>query len=406
MVQSGPANLPVWMESLNGNSSDKTSFHETVAKLEDFYQKINGTETLRFVVDSAFFNKEKLAQLDKVNWISRVPGNISEVKTYYASNDLTWHLTKDERYQIANCQAPEDYQRQRWLLVYSEPAYARAYKTWCNKMEKAYNKLVKDARHLSNHQYKCEADANNAVSKLFKQIKPYFLLDYKLTSEPYYKNKGRPKKDAVPTGYNYQLTIDIAYDIAKVKHEQNKLGKFMLATNELEANLSNEDILWQYKEQSSIESGFKFLKANDFEVSSVYLKSATRIGALMMLMTLTLLVYSFAEYHLRQCIAENKESLPNQQGKAIDNPTARWIFCLMSAITIVEINNGQQPQNIVTNVYPVHQKVIAYFGVQAKRIYGIPIELQPTDIKLNKKNWLMRRKGSDAARRSEPTNPR
>ena len=28
LTMSGPANLPVWMEPLNGNSSDKTSFHD------------------------------------------------------------------------------------------------------------------------------------------------------------------------------------------------------------------------------------------------------------------------------------------------------------------------------------------------------------------------------------------
>lgn len=36
LIVNGPSNLPLWMEPLNGNSSDKTSFHETIKNVEAF----------------------------------------------------------------------------------------------------------------------------------------------------------------------------------------------------------------------------------------------------------------------------------------------------------------------------------------------------------------------------------
>ena len=82
----------------------------------------------------------------------------------------------------------------------------------------------------------------------------------------------------------------------------------MLATNQLnEELLPSPETLTQYKEQSSVESGFKFMKDNAFELDSFFLKTPKRISALMMVMRLCLMVYDFAQYTIRKCIEENDE---------------------------------------------------------------------------------------------------
>ncbi|NDE64143.1 MAG: IS1634 family transposase, partial [Chlamydiae bacterium] len=79
---------------------------------------------------------------------------------------------------------------------------------------------------------------------------------------------------------------------------KQSLGRFILATNQFdEVLLDNHSVLKQYKEQSCVESGFKFIKNNAFELDSFYLKTPARIGALMMIMTLCLMVYNFAQYN-------------------------------------------------------------------------------------------------------------
>jgi transposase len=389
MVQMGPAHLPVWMEDLPGNSSDKASFHETVRKMQAFYADIESApDGLCFVVDSAFYNEEKLDELSTVNWITRVPMLSQEAKAYYNKprEEYAWFRTSDTRYQVAEIEACSP--RQRWILVESKPGYEREYKTLCKKMKKAYEALEKQVWHLGNQTFGCEMDATLAVQKLNKKVK-YFEVIGEVIKVAYYPNKGRPKANTKPIGYRCQISATIMSSLSKVHAEMNRLGRFILATNILEKQqLKNEDILRQYKEQTHIESGFKFIKNDAFELDSVFLKTQSRIGALMMVMTLCLIVYNFAQYRLRDYLKKNSAHLPNQLGKPIQNPTAHWIFTIMASITVVEIKQNGKLQWIITNVHPLHQKIISFFGYNAKKIYDVPIELQPEDVVLNPKNWL------------------
>jgi len=153
--------------------------------------------------------------------------------------------------------------------------------------------------------------------------------------------------------------------------------------------LCNHDLLKQYKEQSCVESGFKFVKNNSFELDSFFLKTPSRISALMMVMTLCLMVYNFAQYHLRQCLEEHDEVLPNQLGKPVKNPTMKWIAELMNIIAVVTIISNNQKHRVVTNVKTVHQRIIAYFGKHALAIYGLPEDLTHVPIDYsNYKNLL------------------
>ncbi len=137
-----------------------------------------------------------------------------------------------------------------------------------------------------------------------------------------------------------------------------------------------------------MERGFKFIKNNAFELDNVFLKSQRRIGALMMVMTLCLIVYNFAQYKLRSYLKTHGDYLPNQLGKPVQNPTSQWIFSIMSSIGVAEINQDEKVHLIITNVHLIHQKIISFFGDNAKKIYGLPKELQPAEIILNQKSWL------------------
>jgi len=55
-------------------------------------------------------------------------------------------------------------------------------------------------------------------------------------------------------------------------------------------------MLEYYKEQSTVERGFRFIKDGRFHVSEVYLENENRIAALAMIMMLCLMVYSITEW--------------------------------------------------------------------------------------------------------------
>jgi transposase len=103
----------------------------------------------------------------------------------------------------------------------------------------------------------------------------------------------------------------------------------------------------------------------------VFLKKPERIAALMMIMTLCLMVYAFAQHHMRQKLEESKETLPNQLKKQTSRPTLAWVFRLMHGIQLIKICAGDIAQELVININETRKKIIRLFGRRAMEIYGI-----------------------------------
>lgn len=92
----------------------------------------------------------------------------------------------------------------------------------------------------------------------------------------------------------YILNAEIEHDPEFIQQEMQKLGRFVLATNDLE--LSSDTLLEYYNGHCAVERGFRFLKDKSFRVSEVYLKKNSRIQALSMIMVLCLFIYSMVEF--------------------------------------------------------------------------------------------------------------
>ena len=334
LTQGGVANIPLWMEPLDGNSSDKTSFHETVKKVQQFTQQLNlMPDGLCFVVDAAFYVPEKLAQLNDVHWITRVPAQLKEAKNWLktSADDLTWQIF-DENYRAVAKEVTLYGIKQRWLMIESKHAQKRELETFQRRLDKKFIELGKKIWHLENQEFKCPHDAEKAIKPLLKSLK-YHRIDYQIAPIERYAGKGRPKDGAEKEIVGYQVQASLSSCLVKIRLERQTLGRFILATNQFDTViLNNHAVLKQYKEQACVESGFKFIKNNAFALDSFYLKTPARIGALMMIMTLCLMVYNFAQYSLRKCLDEQDEVVPNQVGKPIKNPTIKWISELMNMI--------------------------------------------------------------------------
>ena len=391
LTQGGVANIPLWMEALDGNSSDKASFHETVKKVQAFTKKLQSApDNLCFVVDAAFYVPEKLAELNDVHWITRVPAQLKEACSYLKipTEQLTWQIF-DENYRAATQEITIHGIKQRWLLIQSQHAQARELQTFQRRLDRKASELMKALWHLGNQEFKCPHDAGKALKPLLKSLK-YHCVDYQIVPIERHAGKGRPKAGAEKEVVAYQIKGALSSCLEKIKLEKLTLGRFILATNQFDMTaLDNPCVLKQYKEQSCVESGFKFMKSNAFELDSFYLKTPSRIGALMMVMTLCLMVYNFAQYHMRKCMEEQGDVLPNQVGKPVKNPTMKWIAELMNIIAVVTIKTEFGEHRIVTNLKKVHRRIIAYFGIHALKIYGLPMDLKQVEIDYsNYKNLL------------------
>jgi len=103
-----------------------------------------------------------------------------------------------------------------------------------------------------------------------------------------------------------------------------------VATNELDPTaLSDEELIKTYtKKQQKVERGFRFLKDPLFMASTVFLKSAERIMALAMIMTLSLLVYSALEHRIRESLKMHQTTFPIKKVShpSSDRPLGLSIF--------------------------------------------------------------------------------
>lgn len=110
-----------------------------------------------------------------------------------------------------------------------------------------------------------------------------------------------------------------------------------------------------------------------YKAHSIFLKSPKRIEALMMVMTLCLLVYNIAQYKLRTALEEKNETLPNQLGKPVKNPTLRWVFQIMEGISIVRFYNSgcELMEEIIANLSDLRKNIIRFFGRTAMKMYGL-----------------------------------
>jgi transposase len=379
LTVSGPASIPIFMEPLDGNSSDKDSFHKTIEKVNAFKKQINLNKDFRWVADSALYSKDNLLLNNNYTWITRVPETIKEAKKLVteSNENFTWN-TLDNGYKISPIISHYGGVEQRWIIVHSEQAHKRESITFEKKIKKKEKELTTELWHLSNQVFECIKDAESQINKIKKKNIFHNIIE-NISPIMKYKKKGRPSVLDQKQESGYKIESTISRNDNAIISALNTKGKFILATNDLdEVALSNTDILREYKEQQNVENGFRFLKDPWFMVDSVFLKSAKRIEALMMIMTLCLLVYNVSQYQLREALKNSNKTIPNQLNKQVKNPTIRWIFQLMTGVGIVEFNeeNSKIPhKQLVTNMTLLRQEIIQLFGNTACFMYDLIPEM-------------------------------
>ena len=375
LVVNGPSAMPLFMEPLNGNSSDKASFHETIKKVNEFKNQINLDKNFKWVADSALYSKEKLLKNNDYLWLTRVPETISEAKylTLKPTEEIAWEQLENG-YKISAFTSTYGELNQRWLLAYSEQAYQREKKTLEKNLDKKDTALKNILWHLGNEVFDCEKDAETALKKIKKKNKLY-VIESKIITIMKYAKKGKPKAGEEKIISGFKIECNFARNTDEINKILNSKGRFILATNDLnEKNFSNQQMLAEYKEQQNVEGGFRFLKDPWFMVDSIFLKSAKRIEALMMVMTLCLMVYNISQFKLRAALKEKNETLPNQINKEVQNPTLRWIFQIMEGVGVIQHfeNNIQKPlKRLITNMTALRKKIIYLLGDTACAMYGL-----------------------------------
>jgi transposase len=367
LVVEHQAGIPVLMQPLSGNSHDGKAFGQVVS---DHIAQLHPTANPTYLVaDSALYNAENLQKLAETSlkWITRVPATLHEAQAVLAQADpqTMTPLTEGYRYHVV----PSSYGgvAQRWVLIYSEPRQPQAQRTVDKQWLKQSDREVKAFQPLCRTAFACEADAQQALAHFVHDLQATFLHDSTIGPTPQYRKRGRPGPGAQPDQIVYRIVGALASRIAARQARVDQHSCFILATNELdEVQLPARQVLAGYKGQAYAERGFRFLKDPQFLASSLYLKKPERIMALLMVMTVCLLVYAALEYRIRRALQEHNATFPDQKGKRIQTPTARWVFHYFVGIHVLYIP-GQGL--MMLNLTDEHQHLLQLLGKRYEWFY-------------------------------------
>ena len=157
------------MEALDGNSSDKVNFHETLDRVKTFQEQMNHQGTSKWVADSALYTKEKLAKTEDYLWLTRVPETLKEAQQLVAKDpeSIAW-VDRGNGYKTANYSSQYGGVDQRWQLVSSDQGFKREMATFEKRLTKLEEKYQAEASKLSRQIFGCEQDASKALKILSK----------------------------------------------------------------------------------------------------------------------------------------------------------------------------------------------------------------------------------------------
>ena len=364
MIVTGDGDIPLYLKVDSGNVDDKSVF---VERLKEFkkqwtFEGIN-------VADSALYTAENLVAMRELKWISRVPLSIKKAQNKILDiKETEWKKSQKKGYRIAAKESEYAGIKQRWIIIESELRKKSGIKQVDKQIKKQLEKAEVALRKLSKQEFACKPDAKTAIEKLSKSWKYHQIQEIEYIEKAEYKTAGRPNKLAEPNQIKYQITGKIETSESSIETEKMKAGRFILATNILDKNeLSDEQVLEEYKAQQSNERGFRFLKDPLFFTSSVFVKNPERVEAIAMIMGLCLLVYNLAQRKLRQELAKFDDGIRNQVKKITNKPTMRWVFQMFQAVHLVIINGQKQMSNLTEE----REKIVRYLGKSCSQYYLI-----------------------------------
>lgn len=359
--------LPLFAKGYSGNESDKKSIIDMIKKTQ---QAINLDDRSYWVADSALYTEDNIKLLGtETIWITHVPATVGEAERLLNA-DLSFTPGTDPRYAFYVTDLNYGDVPQRAVVVWSEEMRKRNEQTFDKKIQKETNQAEKDLKKLNGRKFVCVPDAENEA-KIWVSAHPHHRLknlQILPVAEKLEKRRGRPKKNE-PISVSFKIKAEIELNDDALTEERKMLGRFILASNK--TDLDPEVMLNYYKGQQTVERGFRFLKDKCFHVSEVYLKKEERIESLCMIMVLSLLIYSFAEWRLREKLKETGQTIPNQLNKPTQRPTMRWVFEIFMGVIQSVATDGRKIIKVVVNLNGPQTTVLRLLGRECENYYGM-----------------------------------
>lgn len=363
---------------LSGNTDDKTYNNDALDDANVLLERHGvDRESFYYVADSAFFTEPNIekAKAHGIKFITRAPETVGVTNLLI---DSAWANPESFRkIQLKNNQGElSDYMVQEFDEVYRQTPckFAVCYspnlekekqKTMTRHIAKEKAELEKVADQYAKRNFACQPDAEKEIEEFTTKKLPkilYHTVDFEIVQEEK-RGRGRPKRNQPDNEkcYVYRLMLTFEFSEADAAQKLKRNATFVLATNDLD--LTAEQILTEYKTQSSVEKKFQQLKSPHF-VNSLYLKDPGRIEALVYLILIAMMVLSVVERVVRREM-QAEDAIVIGPGKIkMKRPTLRAIVDIFGyALVNRYFYEGQVSRSLLEPLSDSQAKILRYLGI-------------------------------------------
>jgi transposase len=319
LMVSQDGGVPLASQNWDGNASDRQIFQDRAQAFSTF----KDSPTPRYLIaDSQLYSQDKAAHLKPLGFITRIPDTLKIVSQVIrqALRDDTWQVlddtTRSQRLELCHYGLA-----QRWFGVCSEAAQQRAEHSMNKAQHRELEAIDKQLFHLQAQRFESPQSAQAALATLSGSWRYHHVARTELVEHKRDAGQGRPSAQSPIQAIDWQIQAEVCPDAEAIRLRKHHKGCFVLGTTIAAEDLRDQEVIAADKAQSQVEGGFRFLKDPLFFVSSLFVKKPTWIQGLLMVMTLALLIYSVAQRRLRQALARQHESLPNQINQPTQRPT-------------------------------------------------------------------------------------
>jgi transposase len=349
--------VPIFGQTLDGNSSDKTSNNKMLTRISTIMAKHGlGTGAFVYVADSAMVTEANLATIGKKRFISRLPASYKECK--HAINEAVatncWtdlgtlaESPSEAKKPVATYKVYETsvtlYEIPYRAVVVHSSAHDKRRKKRLEKAITASSKELRTALSGIETVYFCQADAVAAAKRARRCSSR--LHNVKTTIDSFtVRKRGRPSANKpAPTSTRYRLSWELELDAHAVEREKQIAGCFVLLCNvpvDGEGYMDGEKVLKTYKGQYGIESDFAFLK-DPLIVNDVFLKKPHRIEVLGMILIIALTIWRLMERSMRVYLQNRNTTIEGWEKRQTKKPTAFMMTTVITGFMVAHTGTGR-----------------------------------------------------------------
>jgi len=260
---------------------------------------------------------------------------------------------------------------QRGLVVSSQAALERAKASVKKAQQREAAAIEKQLVHLQAQRFETPEAAQAALVTLETSWRYHQGEILRLIAHKHSACKGRPTPTTPLKSLDWQIQAQGRPDHEKMERHTRPKGCLVVGTHLEVSHLNDLEVIAAYQGQAQAEGSFRFLTDPLCFVSSLFVKKPCRIQGLLMVMTCALLVYSVAQRRLRQYLARQNETLPNQIKQPTARPTLRWVFQLLEGIHRVRVTVQGKVHDLIEGLNEVQITSLRLFGEEVGRLYQI-----------------------------------